>query len=232
MKKTVLIAVPTDKYIYPETFKSIYDLYVPENIDIVFQYFYGYQVDQIRNLIAEWGKHHDYVFFVDSDIVLPKDALQKLLAANKDIISGLYLQKHDKNLLEIYFDTDRGQVNVNADDLVGKGIVRISGCGFGCVLVKRKVFIDMEYPHFYYTSALSMEETVSEDVYFCNKAKKLGIDIYADTSLLCEHIGVHKYIIKKPITDIKQPQNTSTIEQRPSTSHNNYSVSAFHKFIM
>ena len=77
--RTILIAIPTDKYIHPETFKSIYDLVIPIGYKIEFQYFYGYRIDQVRNLIADWGKNYDYLFAVDSDIVFPKDTLELLL---------------------------------------------------------------------------------------------------------------------------------------------------------
>lgn len=186
--KKILIAIPTNKNICPETYKSIYDLKIPDGYSTDFQYFYGYQIDQIRNLIANWGQRYDYTLWVDSDIILPSNTLTKLLAHEKDIISGLYSRKIDSNL-ELYEDFEGGQVTINPDKIVSTGLRKVSGCGFGCVLTSNKVLNHIQYPHFYYKSALTMEETVSEDLYFCNKAKEHGYAIYADTSLLCGHIG-------------------------------------------
>ncbi len=93
MTKTILIAIPTNKYVESETFKSIYDLDIPEGYVTEFQCFYGYRVDQIRNLIAEWAKRYDYLFAVDSDIILPRDTLSKMLALDLDVVSGLYIQR-------------------------------------------------------------------------------------------------------------------------------------------
>ena len=107
--KRILIAVPTAKYVEPQTFKSIYDLDVPPGYETEFQFFYGYQIDQVRNLIAEWGKRYDYLFCVDSDIVLPKDALKKMLNHNVDIVSGLYIQrKPDQKIFELFLRNDIG----------------------------------------------------------------------------------------------------------------------------
>jgi hypothetical protein len=53
-KKKILIAIPCKNDIEADTFKSIYDLEVPEGYETEFQYFYGYAVDQVRNLIAHW----------------------------------------------------------------------------------------------------------------------------------------------------------------------------------
>ena len=69
------------------------------------------------------------------------------------------------------------------------GLVEVAGCGFGCCLVKGEVFRRMEYPHFYYQSALDHKNTVSEDVYFCKKARDLGFRVWADTTIVCDHKG-------------------------------------------
>jgi FkbM family methyltransferase len=207
--KTILIAVPTNKYIETETFKSIYDLEVPEGYKTHFQYFYGYNIDQIRNLIADWAKGYDYLFSVDSDIVLPKDALSKMIAANKDIISGLYIQRFtDRHVLEIYHSIPGGGMTHTPYEWIeGRGVVPIAGCGFGCVLVKSEVIRAISYPHFVYKSALTMRDTVSEDTFFCKKARDHGFEIFADTSIICEHIGATKFLVRSQ----RKPQ---TVEER------------------
>jgi FkbM family methyltransferase len=59
----------------------------------------------------------------------------------------------------------------------------------GCVLIKSDVFRKLEYPHFYYKSALNHRDTVSEDVYFCMKARVNGFTVWTDPSIKCDHIG-------------------------------------------
>jgi FkbM family methyltransferase len=190
--KTILIAVPTNKYIEPETMKAIYDLEVPEGYITQFQFFYGYQIDQIRNLIASWAENFDYLFSVDSDIVFSKDTLQKMLSYNVPMVSGLYIQrKPGQHILELY----RNGVNIPYEEIRGQGLIEVDGCGFGCVLVKSEVIRAIGYPQFVYKSALDHANTLSEDNYFCMKAKSLGFKIYADTNILCEHIGNTKFIV-------------------------------------
>ena len=197
--KKILIAIPTNKYIEPETFKSIYDLEIPNGYTVEFQFFYGYQIDQIRNLIAEWAKRYDYLFSVDSDIVLPKDALRKMISADKDIVTGLYIQRiPDTHTLEVYMvDPNGGIVNIPHELLENiNGLVEIAGCGFGCCLVKGDVFRKMEYPHFYYQSALDHKNTVSEDIYFCKKARDLEFKVWLDTTIICDHKGSTFFKVK------------------------------------
>ena len=189
--KKILVAIPTNKYIEPETFKSLWDLEVPEGYELDFQYFYGYQIDQIRNLIADWAKRYDYLLSVDSDIIVPKDALVKMIRANKDIISGLYIQRiPNTHTLEVYMNTPAGGcTNIPYALLKGKGVVEIAACGMGCALIKSEVFRQLNYPHFVYSSALDHKNTVSEDVYFCTQARQAGFRVWADCSIKCDHKG-------------------------------------------
>lgn len=196
--KKIMIAIPTNKNIEVETFKSLWDLEVPEGYELDFQYFYGYQVDQIRNLIADWGKRYDYVLSIDSDIVVPPHALKNMLGANKDIISGLYIQRiPNTHTLEIYGNTAGGGcTNIPYHMVKNRGIIEIAACGMGICLINSNVLRAMDYPHFLYQSALSHADTVSEDVYFCMKARKLGFKVWADTSIQCRHIGQKDFIVE------------------------------------
>lgn len=195
--KNILIAIPTDKYIEPETFKSIYDLEIPEGYNTEFQFFYGYSVHQIRNLISEWAKYYDYLFSIDSDIVVPKDSLKKMLNADKDIISGLYIQRiPNTHILEVYMENENGGMdNIPYELIKDRSISEIAGCGMGCCLIKSEVFKTIPYPQFEYHSALDHKDTVSEDIDFCIKARNHGFRIWADPSIICDHIGKTRFIV-------------------------------------
>jgi glycosyltransferase involved in cell wall biosynthesis len=187
--KKILIAVPSAKYVETQTMKSIYDLDIPEGYETELQFFYGYQTDQIRNLIAEWGKRYDYLFSVDSDIVLPKDCLTKMINVEKDIITGMYIQRiPNTHNLELYKKTVHGELD-RITCIEKNRLIEIDGCGFGCILINSDVLRKMEYPHFVYKSAIDHKDTISEDVYFCGKAKSLNFKIWVDTSIICSHIG-------------------------------------------
>jgi len=192
--KQILIAIPTNKYIETDTFKSIYNLKLPKGYETRFECFYGYRVDQVRNLIAEWGKNYDYVLSVDSDIVLPPDTLEKMLWLDKDIISGIYIQRiPGTHTIEIFEDNNGGMKHMDWKQLEKRGITEVAGCGMGACLIKGEVFRGMEYPHYHYTPALNHNETFSEDTYFCKKARESGFKVWADPSIICDHIGQTMY---------------------------------------
>ena len=185
--KKILIAIPTARYIEPDTFKSIYDLDIPEGYKVTFQYFYGYRVDQVRNLICNWVVNgYDYLFAVDHDVTFPPDTLRKMLDHDVDLVSGVYRQRLEPQAIEIY---DLQQQRMTIDQIYNKSLVKIGGCGFGCVLVKKEVIAGIGYPQFEYHPALDHGNTISEDTDFCKKAMTKGFTLWCDPSILCGHIG-------------------------------------------
>lgn len=194
-KERVLIAIPTAKYIEPETFQSIYNLRKPKNTHVDFQFFYGYNIDQVRNLIAHYAEqnNYDWVFWVDSDIAFPPDTLVKLLAHQKDIVAGVYRQRKPEQILEVFNHAYRPYSDVR---VLTPTPFKVGAVGFGCTLTSMKVLRDLEYPQFDYHRAIAAEDTLSEDVDFCQKAKKRGYDIWVDSDILCDHHGKTTYRIK------------------------------------
>lgn len=204
--KRILIGIPTKDDIRAETFKSVYDLIIPEGYEADFQYFYGYAVDQVRNLIADWTINgYDYLFAVDHDITFAPDTLVKLLAHDKPIVSGIYRQRLEPPVLEIY---NTNYQNVSMDFVNQQGLIEIGACGFGCVLVKKEVFAAVGYPQFIYHQAISHANTFSEDLDFCKKARLKGYSVWCDTTILCGHIGHHTFTIQPaaaPLPIIEEP---------------------------
>ena len=201
--KRILIGIPTAKHIEVDTFKSIYDLIIPDGYTATFQYFYGYNIDQVRNLIAHWvvNTPYDYLFSVDSDIAFAPDTLVKLLAHDRDAVTGLYIQrKPGQHILEVYEDNGHGGVtNIPYEKIKDRGLIEVHGAGFGCILVKRAVFDAIGYPQFKYHSAIDHANTISEDVFFCRRARECGFKLWADTSIKCRHIGAGEFVIDDTI---------------------------------
>jgi len=217
-KKRILIAIPTNRNIEAETFKSIYDLRVPEGYETHFQYFWGYQVEQVRNLIAHWTirNGYDYLFAVDSDISFPPDTLERLLGHDRDIVSGVYIQRiPNTHTIEIMRQNEHGGVtHVDWAEIKGQGLVPIDGCGFGCVLIKRQVFEGMPYPHFIYKSAIDHKETISEDVFFCMRAREHGFTLWCDTDVICDHTGNYTFRVDRDLPARKKNKLRELSTQR------------------
>lgn len=95
----ILIAVPTFENIYPDTFKSIYDLDKTGH-ECLFEFVRGYDCATARNRITQRALdlNTDYVLMVDNDVVIPKDALINLLEDAKEVCLGYYAHRDKDNI--------------------------------------------------------------------------------------------------------------------------------------
>lgn len=193
----IFIAVPTFETISPDTFKSIYGLQRCGHW-VVFDYVRGYDCATARNNIAKQTKREgaDYVFMVDSDIVLPSDALQHLLDNPVDVCLGYYphrLHNRYDGRVTMFkndeFDYTHYYTAEEVKDLREQGVTRqlVHGGGMGCALIKADVFDRIEFPYFDWVN-YENGMLLGEDTFFCSRCKKAGIPIYMDTRVKCGHI--------------------------------------------
>lgn len=200
----ILIAIPTAKHVEVLTFKSLWDLREPANVVVDFQYFYGYNVQQVRNTQARWVLHnaYDHVLHVDSDMILPTHTLECLLdmqTATRAITSGIYVQRKDHEQVCEAYVTDAhtgGHAHLPVDQLLPHRILDVAAVGFGGCLVRRDVYEKVCEPWFEYHMHVSGAPRVSEDVDFCMKAHQAGFTVGVHTGLRYGHI--HQTILHAP----------------------------------
>lgn len=205
----ILIAVPTYENIYPDTFKSIYDLDVSGH-EVSFEFVRGYDVATARNRGAQKAldTNADYLFFVDNDVVVPKDALINLLEDIDNVCLGFYAHRGADNVYhgntnicrlydangEKYFhyplESEYTGTEMREMCEAGQYKVRIHGGGMGCALINTDVFKKLKYPWFDWVHYKN-GKMLGEDLYFCEQCKKNGIKIYTDTRVNCGHILRH-----------------------------------------
>ncbi len=132
--------------------------------------------------------HKDYthLFMLDSDIILPKSALGRLLASGNDICTGIYLnsvqtgEKELKILPCIFVDKKEGARRVDMIEVLKNERIDIGAAGLGCTLASRKV---MEQASFGLT-----KKGAGEDITFYRSAVEAGVYPEAITSVKCLHL--------------------------------------------
>ena len=179
-----------------DTMKSIYGLIRP-SCEIQLDFVKGYDVSRARNMAVkeafDYGFTH--LFFVDSDIVLPPDALINLYKAEKDVILGWYRRKRTvTNQTEIFklgIKDFKDENNYNAAELAKEDIVQIKGGGMGCALINMEVFKRMgEKRWFQYIEYDNgWGDVLSEDNFFCVECEKINIPIFVHGKVQCGHIS-------------------------------------------
>lgn len=151
----------------------------------------AFSIDEARNRIAEKAIDHkcDYIFFIDSDTLIQKGQLEKLISHNKEAITGIsYMRTSPYNPL---IRKKVGYRLYLPIEPYGKDLMDIDGAGFGCFLVSTSVFDKIEYPWFQllYFKHEDKWRRIGEDLYFCEQLKNAKIDIYCDPTVQCTHMG-------------------------------------------
>lgn len=190
----ILIIIPCFQYPTPECMESIFSTISThgERYDIRVRFVVGYAVDMARNQALQLFLQSDaeYLWFVDSDIVVQEDTLKRLIESGADVTTAVYYKKSvAERKAEIYKVEDDKLVNYSSEEMPEE-LFKVQACGFGCVLLKRevveKVADQTDIPFDYHKENGLV---VSEDIWFCMILMKLGIDIYCDPLASVYHVG-------------------------------------------
>jgi len=134
------------------------------------------------------NKECTHLFFMDSDMVFPEKTLEKLLEHDKDVVGGYYVRKR-KGFLPNAFLLGHRPGGKYVTEHVNE-MKEVEGIGTGCLLIKRKVFENIECPWFEYKWNKDPDgHMVTEDLIFCQKVKEKGYEIWCDGTIKCGHVN-------------------------------------------
>ena len=150
-------------------------------------------VDRCRNLAADIALENecDYLLFLDDDVLVPyKGALQRLIAADGDIVAGDVLIRGYPfdHMMFRYTDDEKhnlkSMANLPVEELLVSQVLPVDAVGFSFCLIRVDLLKKIPKPYF----ITGPQNT--EDIYFCLKAKKFVPDctIKVDASQICAHI--------------------------------------------
>lgn len=154
---------------------------------------YGLNYVEARNTLVRQAladPNCSHVFFVDDDVLIPQDALKRLLDYQLPIVAGLYPKKTpalESNVTTSGPDAELifGQKEVPLE--VGNMTpVPASCCGGGMLLISTDVFRAMPEPWFDLIGK-DGRVAIGEDSYFVQRAAENGFKTYAVPGI----IGVH-----------------------------------------
>lgn len=174
------------------------------------------KIVEFKNYIINKAKEYkvDYLFFVDSDLVLHPKTLKRLLGTNKDIVSNIFWTSWEKDSIKlpqvwikdnyILYESYYGE-NITKEEeekktleflnkLEKPGTYKVGGLG-ACTLISKKALNKgVNFNNIYNISF------IGEDRHFCIRAAVLGLELYVDTYFPSYHIyreedieGIKKY---------------------------------------
>lgn len=149
-------------------------------------------IEVMRNFIALnlVKMKPDYALFLDTDMTFPPNMIVSMLAhfegnEKLEAVTGLYTWKRPPFLPHVYYKLNKetGKFKVACAFPLDK-VFKVEGAGFGCIMLKPKVFKRIKYPYFKIVKKCGIID-YGEDLYFCKKAK---MDMICDPRLACNHI--------------------------------------------
>lgn len=223
--KTILVGLPSGSGFVPSVMvASLLQLEKP--LPCGFTVVDRQRIDKVRNhfAIEALKVGADYLFMVDDDNPIPSNTLKLMVEDDKDIViapilsrnpnkegvhtlCAFYSKQHkvDGKPLNLYYPIekfkDEGPLH------------RIDAGGTGCVLIKRKVLEKMfvqyreymfEFGDIKFKKKVKIDgvdydrRTMGEDVEFCERALKLGFELWLDDRIRPIHLSGQGSVQWKP----------------------------------
>lgn len=162
------------------------------------QFVSGMPFDMARNSLAQraidMGVSH--IFYLDSDVIPQPDAVMRLLAHNKPIVSGMYSRRSPPHGVPVMLKGGQWLYNFPKGQTFEVDLV-----GAGCLLIETDMLrqlppIDPNRGKHWFdwrvdmSSLLPPGEALSEDFSYCLHARKHGFSVLVDTSVEARHVGL------------------------------------------
>jgi len=159
---------------------------------------------------------YNKIFWIDSDISWTTEDFFKIYDSEHDVASGAYLLADGFTTTVHAWGAPGGMLATEIVNL--KDPLRVQSLGFGFVAMKSGVFEKIQRPWFNHEyvkvgenpDGTDMIDAVGEDISWCIKAYRAGIELYFDPTVLVTHMK------KQPITwdHIRQMSTTNKFKQR------------------
>ena len=135
----------------------------------------------------------DFVMWLDSDMIFQPDLMERLMEdiQGRDMVTAVYHGRRPPFRPVIYKELTPGLLPTDIrceqyDDYPTDGLFEVAGCGFGSVLMKTGVILDVAGT---FHQTFSPIPGFGEDLSFCIRARSCGYKIWCDPALQIGHKG-------------------------------------------
>jgi cellulose synthase/poly-beta-1,6-N-acetylglucosamine synthase-like glycosyltransferase len=186
----VLLAIAYTKFVETECWQSVISLIRPQGLFVEIRTYARYSIAQARNAMVKdaLSGGFDFIFMIDSDQILPPDALTRLLAVDADMRCGWTMMNAGRpETNAAVYDAGKKHFSFHTAETMPKEVFESDGGGLAVALIKTELFTEMEYPYFRFIE-YGNGDILTEDLNFCLAVKGMGKSIKVDPSLRAGHI--------------------------------------------
>ncbi len=169
--------------------------------------------------------NRDYIWFIDSDIIFDENHIAMAMESDEQILAGIYCKKSKG--IEPCINTLPGHVETQCG-----GYQEIARAGTGFLRIHRSVLERMkdcgeDNPNWsmHYTNhgkdewdffqvGVVNKEYLSEDWYFCDKARGLGFKVILDTRIQLRHEGSAVFPLEEVIEKLNAAGGQGIVEAK------------------
>ena len=189
----ILVAIPAMDSVPTQFRQALSMLQSDPEDDVSISFVVGSLVYSARNNLAKTAVDlgADWVFWLDSDMVFPPDTLQRMLKTCKekdiDFLTGVYFRRVAPFTPVLFKEmSDDGHEAEEFKEIPKDELFEVRACGFGCVLMKTNVIVDVFSTHM---NMFTPSEGSGEDISFCIRARQCGYKVIADPTIPLGHVG-------------------------------------------
>jgi hypothetical protein len=135
------------------------------------------------------------------------DVVTRMMSHGKAIVGGVYAsrQAYGRLVMQPEINPRHHEDKLLCNEIrrgTARGLAQVDWIGFGCALVHREVFLEVQRrfpdlaPHSEYEPWRFFQPLGSEgeDEAFSNRVTSLSIPIWLDTQLICGHVGAQTFL--------------------------------------
>ncbi|HTD34631.1 MAG TPA: glycosyltransferase [Candidatus Elarobacter sp.] len=195
----LLIGIPTGGQPARPFLDALAQLQLPQSITEADRLVWsGNAVAVQREMIARdaVARGADLLAMIDDDIVMPPDALTRLIAALDDdphaaLAGALYYSRDSARPMAVARWSSGDTTTAAIPAYGGERVSVVDGVGFGCVVVRVAVLRAMRTPYFtshvFVDAASRTVRQCDEDYLFCERARAAGHRVLLHAGVRAEH---------------------------------------------
>jgi hypothetical protein len=215
-RKRLIVCVPLGDMVNPKFFQGWTHLKLA-GIKVVTSN--GMYITQAHNYLVQEAlksSHWDRLVFIETDHLLPPNALERISYYEQPIVSASYFLREPPHQLCAYlpqpkFENDadvwKGQWDGSQctwatpsrvlEFLSRNQLFRVLAVGMGCTSIDREVLESWPQDELWFQSPMEVKEgqnpreasLITDDFHFCRRAAQLGHEIHVDGGMMTPHIG-------------------------------------------
>lgn len=203
----ICLGIPCTGTVRVETLLTVVGILTSSPHDFYVDYRTGCYIEENRTslILTAMRENCEKLFFLDADMEVEPQVVNKLLALNKPVVGAAYnnrtpeieqLPNGERNVV-IYSNVKIADENGNLIRVPSKDIpkapFRCAGVPTGCMLIDIAAVRKLPMPWFDLTYFEDGKLNLGEDIFFCRKMIECGFEVWCDPTIQTKHIGTFPY---------------------------------------